>query len=568
MPSPHRPSSPQSLGLLGSPFFEYWLPPGTSERPATERIRLRALTAFLIALLIVAPTFTVVDIIKGWYILAAPLAIASLSGLVFLFLIKRTGSLALVGNLCAGLLLICLSFNSAFNGGLHGGALKWLVVIPVVALVFAGKRSGVFWLSVVIGTFVTFERLHANDTFVQVMTDDDARINEMGTLVSLALFMAGIFTLYEEMRTWLTEQLEEANAVQIRSLLEAADDAILVVARGGDIVSVNESAEALFERPRARLKGTHLTALDGVLEELFVGGELQSGRQHVELASGTDEQRSFDLNSSPLPGKKEQNYIVVMRDVTEREDARRALERARDHALEIVETRGRFLANMSHELRTPLNAIIGYTEIMIEEIDDSRPIESKDDLLKIQQSGKHLLALINDVLDLSKLQQGAMPVVLDEVNVLDLCHEISGQIEPLASLNGNSWELTHELAPEATMTTDETKLKQILLNVLSNAAKFTNKGHISLRVRQLPNHIMFEVHDTGIGMTLEQQERVWEEFEQADISTTRRYGGTGLGLPLSRRLAKLLGGQLLMESAPGEGTTMTLTLTTIRQETL
>ncbi len=222
-----------------------------------------------------------------------------------------------------------------------------------------------------------------------------------------------------------------------------------------------------------------------------------------------------------------------------------------------------FLANMSHELRTPLNAIIGYSEMLQEEAAELGADGFVPDLQKIHAAGKHLLELINAVLDLSKIEAGKMELYLETFAVSALTHDIAAMIEPLAAKNGNRFEVRCDPAA-GTMRADLTKVRQALFNLLSNACKFTDHGSVSLTAARETadggDWITFRVSDTGIGMTPEQMSRLFQEFSQADAATTRKYGGTGLGLALSRRLCRMMGGDITVESAPGRGSTFTIRL--------
>ena len=222
-----------------------------------------------------------------------------------------------------------------------------------------------------------------------------------------------------------------------------------------------------------------------------------------------------------------------------------------------------FLASMSHELRTPLNAIIGYSEMLEEEAGDLGHEAFVPDLKKINAAGKHLLELINAVLDLSKIEAGRMDLYLETFSVPTLLSEIAAVIQPLADKNGNRVEVRCDPAV-GEMRADLTKVRQALFNLLSNACKFTERGTVSLAVRQETGDgggvIVFDVSDTGIGMTEEQLGRLFQEFSQAEVSTSRRYGGTGLGLALSRRLCRLMGGDVTVTSESGRGSTFSIRL--------
>jgi signal transduction histidine kinase/CheY-like chemotaxis protein len=245
------------------------------------------------------------------------------------------------------------------------------------------------------------------------------------------------------------------------------------------------------------------------------------------------------------------------------EEKSRELEVASRHKSE-------FLANMSHELRTPLNAIIGYSEMLQEEAGDLGEERFVADLKKIHAAGRHLLELINAVLDLSKIEAGKMDLYLETFDIRGLARDIAAVIQPLAEKNANRLEVR---AGEnlGTMHADLTKVRQSLFNLLSNACKFTERGTVALAVARegddVGEWITFAVSDTGIGLTPEQIGRLFQEFSQAEASTTRRYGGTGLGLALSRRLCQMMGGEITVTSAPDEGSTFTIRLPAVVSET-
>ncbi|HHI92885.1 MAG TPA: HAMP domain-containing histidine kinase [Gammaproteobacteria bacterium] len=239
------------------------------------------------------------------------------------------------------------------------------------------------------------------------------------------------------------------------------------------------------------------------------------------------------------------------------------LAEARDRAIEASKTKSRFLANMSHELRTPLNAIIGYSELLMEDAIDKNNESSYSDLNKVHNAGVHLLSLINNILDLSKIEAGKIDLYLEAFAVSTMIADVQSVIEPLARKNNNSFQID---CPESigSMCSDETKIRQSLLNLISNACKFTKNGEVSLVVRphKLGRHegISFRVSDQGIGMTENQVNNLFREFTQADSSTTREYGGTGLGLAISKHFCEMMGGYIRVESVKGEGSVFTMFL--------
>ncbi len=251
------------------------------------------------------------------------------------------------------------------------------------------------------------------------------------------------------------------------------------------------------------------------------------------------------------------------------EESRRHLQEAKEAADSVSRTKSAFLATMSHELRTPLNAIIGYGELLHEELKDSGQNHHMQDVTKITQAGKHLLGLIDNILDLSKIEAGKMTFHLEDFEISTVVEQIVATVQPLVAKNGNTFEVD---CPKdiGSMYADQTKVRQTLVNLLSNACKFTENGTIKLGLRREMKDgrewVLMRVEDTGIGMTPGQLGKLFRAFNQAESATSKKYGGTGLGLSISRRLCRLMGGELTATSEYGKGSMFTVQLPTVVSE--
>lgn len=396
------------------------------------------------------------------------------------------------------------------------------------------------------------------------------RGDEIGVLAESFNRMAAEVSARESRLREAKAEVQRSEAYY-RSLIENATDAIIVVNADGAIRYASPASERIFaasasellrrglgefahpdDRPRLAEASRRMRATPGVSPHI----EWRCVRPDGEV------RWIESIATNRLDDEVVRGIVVNLRDSTERRRGDE-LRREKEIAEQANRAKSTFLANMSHELRTPLNAIIGYSEMLEEEAQDLGAPAMIKDLNKIHTAGKHLLALINDVLDLSKIEAGKMDLYLEEFDVREALNDVLATIQPLIQKNGNRVEM--DVPPDVgVMRSDLIKIRQTLFNLLSNAAKFTEQGTIALRVRRetrgARDWILFEVQDSGIGMSDEQMQRLFEAFTQADSSTTRKYGGTGLGLAITRRFCQMLGGDVTVASAAGEGSTFTVTV--------
>ena len=372
-----------------------------------------------------------------------------------------------------------------------------------------------------------------------------------------------------EAERMLLDQRVRDQQFYTRSLIESNIDALIATDPRGIITDVNKQMEALTGCTRDELIGAPFKDYFTDPERAEAGIKLVLGESKVtdyELTArardGKETVVSYNATTFHDRDRKLQGVFAAARDVTERKRYEQSLEQAN-------RAKSVFLANMSHELRTPLNAILGYSEMLHEQAVERQLDEFGADLERISAAGKHLLALISDILDLSKIEAGKMELFLESFDVAELIDEVASTIRPLVEKNSNTLHIKR--APDlGVMHADQIKVRQGLFNLLSNAAKFTQEGKVTLdagRERMDDSEwIVFRVTDTGIGLSPEQIVKLFQDFTQADASTTRKFGGTGLGLALTRRFRQMMGGDVTVHSVPGEGSVFTIKLPTVVRE--
>ena len=377
---------------------------------------------------------------------------------------------------------------------------------------------------------------------------DQALLNLFGQQAAIALENAHLFTAAQRERQYF------------EVLVRNSPVAIVVLDLEHRVLSCNPAFEQLYGYSSDEVKGRNLDDLVTTAETREQAVSYTTRASEHELVRGFGRRRRKDgsmvdvevLAVPVIIGGERVGMMGLYHDVTELLEARKASEAANS-------AKSQFLANMSHELRTPLNAIIGYSEMLEEEAAERGHEDYVPDLQKIRAAGRHLLALINDVLDLSKIEAGKMELHLDTFELKPAVDAVATTVAPLIEKNGN--RLVLELADGlGVMRADVTRVRQILFNLLSNASKFTEHGTITLAVAREGDEIVFQVSDTGIGMTPEQLGRLFQAFAQAETSTASKYGGTGLGLAISKMFSEMMGGTIGVASEPGVGTTFTVRL--------
>ena len=396
---------------------------------------------------------------------------------------------------------------------------------------------------------------------INVWHEDPERSFSESDRLLLNLFGQQAAIALENARLFSTAQRERQ---YFEVLVRNSPVAIVVLDLEHRVLSCNPAFEKLYGYSQSDVADRNLDDLITTPEtrQEAVSYTLQASEQRLVQGIGRRRRKDgsmVDVEVLAVPvvvGGERVGMMGLYHDVTELLQARRASEEANT-------AKSRFLANMSHELRTPLNAIIGYSEMLEEEAGERGHSDYVPDLQKIRAAGRHLLALINDVLDLSKIEAGKMELHLETFELLPAIEAVAATVAPLIEKNGNTLrlELAHGLGA---MRADVTRVRQVLFNLLSNASKFTERGTITLRAARergpAGDTLCFTVQDTGIGMTPEQLGRLFQAFSQAEASTSSKYGGTGLGLAISKMFCEMMGGDIAVSSTPGMGTAFTVRL--------
>jgi signal transduction histidine kinase len=368
------------------------------------------------------------------------------------------------------------------------------------------------------------------------------------------------FDMDREMVDWAMDlsssELLEANA-QLNAIVQALPDVILRIDADGIVTTPPGTMSADLAWVR-RIEGRHLSDLVCAADAPALGAGLQNtiGSRSVTTLTCTltdaSEPATHEIRLAPLGATE---AIGLVRDVTQHIRAQE-LQVAKEAAEAASQAKSNFLAKISHELRTPLNAVIGYSEMLCEEATAAGAHATVADLSRIGSAGRHLLEIVNDLLDIAKIDAGRMTYEAGIVAIEPLVQEVLGIVRPMAAAAGN--ELRVVIGPGIdALRTDALKLRQVLLNLLSNACKFTDRGTITLDVHpkerdHLPG-VVFAVIDNGIGIAPHQLGELFQDFAQLDYSPSRSAGGTGLGLSITRRLCDALGGRVDVDSAAGEG---------------
>ncbi len=441
-----------------------------------------------------------------------------------------------------------------------------------------------------------------NDLLFEVLTHDLGRVNgsQEGSTVSVLRDVTDLRRAANELerqvqRVRLAEIEAKRERDRLNLILENVADPILVTDDRSNTILMNKEAEQLFESDdsesweRAAAVQANDTKFTTFISDFTISPSLARREQMKLHIPDTGTELPVEVVSGKILNRRGEPLAIVsvLHDLTEQVENERLYDELKKFSSELEariqaatadlaeqntrlqwqsrelekanRLKSEFLASMSHELRTPINALIGYASLMLDRIYGDLTPRQEEGLQRIQSAAQHLLALINDILDLAKIEAGRMPLHLEDVTLGEIMTEISQQIEPMVRKKALSFEVDLP-STNLVLHTDRTKVKQILLNLLSNAVKFTHTGGIWITVSKDEEDLRFDVRDTGIGIRAADLEAIWEDFRQVDQSRTREFGGTGLGLSITRKLVDGLGGHVFAESVFGRGSTFTVVL--------
>ena len=576
-------------------FLDYFVLPRirTGNQHLLRRTRLSV--AFHWALILLALIYAPVFLLFGSRISATTLFVAACVAGLSLYLLRRNGSHLTAGNLVTAAYFGALTVMTSRLGG-HGAiTLSWYTVVPVVALNAAGRRSAVAWSVITITSLAAFYSLaNCGYVFPTDVTPYNERLLDLVGFAGLTVFVLTLALLHEVTKE---QTVAELNRTQQRLLREMgfSDLAIAslpglfyVIDSDGRFLKWNErlehvsgySSEELSQiHPSGLFRGEDRKLIEERIREVFTQGHA-TAEACLTTKDGTAipylfASRRVELDGQPASigfGVDITDLVEARQEATDYAEALAAANKALEEFVDAAEVANRakseFLANMSHEIRTPMTAILGFTDVLLEEGRlANAPSERLSSLDTIKRNGNYLLRLINDILDLSKIDADKFDVERVDCSPISVLADVESLMRVRADAKNISLEVEYVGTVPEHIHSDPIRIRQILINLVGNAIKFTETGSVRIVTRVVRSTdngpwMQFDIVDTGIGITSKQLTRLFQPFTQADASTSKKFGGTGLGLTISKRLAEMLGGSISVTSTPGKGSTFTVTVET------
>ena len=533
--------------VLDSTSLRWSYPRNLEGHPPVVQFKAKLIAFYFLVAISCGAVAAVTNVILGFYDFALYQGV--ILGLASFFVVhhRKHGPLDLGGDILSACILSYALIHQIHTCGMNISAAPWVIASPVPALLYSDRRRGFGWS---VGAFLTFGVMwvmeHRWPVHEPLGWGQTLLVQSMVVVITL-VFLGLILCMHEVTQRQMVADVETQSG-RSAEVLKTIQEGVVLLGEKGEILGCNPNATTMFGPSASAL--THI-------QQVLPGWRQATGPLSGVHRLGEGEVM-VELSQGAIRGEGER-FVLVMHDVTQKQAMVAQLREARDEALSASRAKSAFLAMMSHELRTPLNAILGYTELLQEEFEE-REVERKmvDDLMKISFSGKHLLSIVGNVLDLTKIEAGHASPTPELFALGALIEDVTTPTQGSLHRKPVQFVQDIQLPLGLQMLADRAKLRQILINLLGNALKFTQEGTIVLRVSGQGEQVQFEVEDTGPGIPLEAQPHVFEAFKQADNTSTRRHDGSGLGLAISQKFAHLLGATLFFESVEGTGTTFTL----------
>lgn len=574
----------KASSTLAQKALDTFLHPCLLNQDADTLHRARLAVAFAWSLILIAVPYAILFYWMGSPASVSILVIGTIMAIVCLVRLRWAGTVCSVGNVLAAILFGVLTGLGCRLGGHGAHALAWYVGVPVVALGIAGMRSGLFWFVVTaLALVASFSVKSLGIVLPNDLTAPDYDLLGVFSWTGMIALVLGLAVLN---RLFMERMLNERKDMEsaLRSSKERRDLAMSVTNDGMFDLDV-ETNNVFFDSRYYTMAGyqpnefpgtfdewdkrVHPDDLLRVKEDLARYMDARAPSYDVEFRYRRKDDtwmwirsraKIVDRNTKGAPRR----VIGTHTDVTDRKYVEQELMKAKDEAEAGNKAKSEFLANMSHEIRTPMTAILGFSEVLQESTDDP---EHLDAIATIRKNGEYLIEIINDILDLSKIEAGQLEIEQIQCSPCHVLAEVASLMRVPARTKNLQLQIEYQGPIPETIYSDPTRLRQILINLVGNAIKFTETGEIRLVARLLNVEegnpkLAFDVVDSGIGMTEDQIARLFRPFQQADMSTTRKFGGTGLGLIISKRLAEQLGGDITVRSRPQKGSTFTVTIAT------
>ncbi len=581
-----------------SRFLDRFIHPSILTRDVAQIDRARLAAALCLALVVLAFGYAVVFWLMGSPAGAVSLAMGVCMASGALAVLRWLGWQDLGGNLLVVAFFGTLTLLGCRLGGQGAHAFAWYVAVPVAALSTVGRRSGIVWLAVIVVSLASFYGLHClGYSFPNDLTPSNYEFLGAVSWMGLATLVLGIALLYHTAKDHMLaertqmEQALRASEERRNLAMSVTNDGMFDWYVGADTAY----SDARYYQMAGYQPGEFPSTFEEWIQRVHSDDSPRVKMRLEEYLAGADSEFDIEFRFRRKDGTwmwiqgrakvvqrdemgKPQRMIGTHTNITERKRAEEKLKNysaaleAANKDLELLskaaeassQAKSEFLANMSHEIRTPMTAILGFSEILMESATDSQQLDA---IRTVRLNGEHLLQVINDILDLSKIEAGKLEVECTTCSPRHVLADVVAMMEPRARAKELSLEVEYAGLMPQTIQSDPTRLRQILINLTGNAVKFTKTGKVRLVSRLVESEssnstLQIDVIDTGVGMTEEQVARLFVPFQQADTSTTRRYGGTGLGLAISRRLAQKLGGDVVVKSNPGNGSRFTVTVAT------